>query len=464
MKLRFGRMLRDKLDGEHGLSRSRLAELTQRFPAVRDEVDRRRAEGEFAFQRLDRQTEVVRGIRRFADGVGQTCDHVLVLGVGGAAHGTRALVGALRPPAWNELSDARRDNFPRLTVLDNIDPGSLTEALRRIDPRRVLVNVISKSGDTPGTLAQYLVVRGWLDHAVGPVAAARHLVFTTGPDRGALRELAEREGIAAFEIPAGIGSRYSVLTAAGLLPAALVGIDIDALVAGGRRAVQAAGRAELRHNPPALFAALLWAADAWLGARIHVLMPYDDRLRSLSAWFVQLWAESLGKRIDRRGKPLFVGPTPVAALGASDQQGQVQLFMEGPFDKVIAFIRVEDPGRDQIIPHRPDLPEAMAWLQGHTVGELLLTGQEATSAALARTGRMNLTIALQRLDAAAMGELLMFLQLAAGYAGVWYGVNPFDEPGGQMGQRLAFASLGRPGYRKEGPVYAGNGTPVDAIE
>ncbi len=461
MKLHYGRMLSDKLDGQHGLGRNRMAELVQRFGGVLAEVETRRSQGEYGFYGLGRQDDVVTGIRRFAEGVGQAYDHVLVLGIGGSALGTRALVTALRAPAWNELDDEAREYFPRITVLENVDPTSMAAALRRIDPRRVFVNVISKSGGTAETLAQYLVVRGWLDQALGPDAAVRHLAFTTDPSKGPLRELATREGIAALEVPPEVGGRFSVLTSVGLLPAALVGIDIEGLIRGANRALDHAARPDLLTNPAALYAALLWAADAWLGAKIHVLMPYSDRLKDFAAWFVQLWAESLGKRVDRRGQPVFAGPTPLGAVGASDQHSQVQLFMEGPFDKVVTFVRVEAPSEDIRIPHRPDLPEELAYLQGHTLGELLHAEQEATSAALARMGRMNATIELPRLDAEVMGELIMFMQLATGFAGAWYGVNPFDQPGVELGKRLTFAAMGRPGFAKEGSATADSGLPPD---
>lgn len=461
MKLHYGRMMSDKLDGQHGLARNRVAELVQRFGAVFAEVETRKSQGEYGFYGLGQQADIVSGIRRFADGVGQAYDHVLVLGIGGSALGTRALVNALRPPAWNELDDEAREYFPRITVLENVDPTSMAAALRRIDPRRVFVNVISKSGGTPETLAQYLVVRGWLDQALGPDAAVRHLAFTTDPSKGPLRELAAREGIAALEVPPDVGGRFSVLTAVGLLPAALVGIDIEGLIRGANRALEHAARPDLLNNPAALYAGLLWAADAWLGAKIHVLMPYSDRLRDFAPWFVQLWAESLGKRVDRRGQPICGGPTPLGAVGASDQHSQVQLFMEGPFDKVVSFVRVEAPGEDLRIPHRPDLPEEMAYLQGHSLGELLLAEQEATSAALARMGRMNATLVVPRLDAEVLGELIMFMQVATGFAGVWYGVNPFDQPGVELGKRLTFAALGRPGFAKEGSATADSGLPTD---
>jgi glucose-6-phosphate isomerase len=462
MKLRYGRIFTDKLDGIHGLPRARLQDLLQRFPTVQAEVRARRREGEYGFYELGEQAETVAAIRRFAEGVGQAYDHVLVLGIGGSALGTKALVNALRPPAWNELDDEAREFYPRITLLENIDPTSIAGALRRIDPRRVLVNVISKSGGTAETLAQYLVVRAWLDQALGPDAAVRHLVFTTDPTKGPLREMAERESIAALAVPPGVGGRFSVLTAVGLLPAALVGIDVTGLINGARRALARAESEDLLHNPPALHAALHWAADAWLGARIHVLMPYSDRLRELAAWHAQLWAESLGKRVDRRGQEVQVGPTPLAAIGATDQHSLVQLFMEGPFDKVVTFVRIEHFGEDVAIPGGAGLPEELAYLAGHTMGELLLTEQEATSAALARMGRMNLTLSLPALTAETMGELIMFYQLATGFAGAWYGVNPFDQPGVELGKRLTFAAMGRPGFSKEpGPGASG---PADVTD
>ncbi len=448
IRLRYGRMLQEALDGEHGIPRSRLAELTRRFGAVQDEVRARRAGGEYGFYGLAGQDETVRGITRFASGAGQAFDHVLVLGIGGSALGTRALLSALKPPAWNELDDDAREYYPRLTVLENVDPVTVRAALARIDPRRVLVNVVSKSGGTAETLAQYLVVRAWLEAALGP-AVHRHLVFTTDPAKGALRQIADREGIATLAVPPDVGGRFSVLSPVGLLPAALVGIDVEGLLRGARRAVERAEEPDLLRNPAALYAALLWAADTWYGARIHVLMPYADRLRDVAEWFRQLWAESLGKRVDRRGGIVHAGPTPLAAVGATDQHSQVQLFMEGPHDKVVTIVGVDEPGDDVPIPARPDLPPDVSYLAGHTLGRLLAAERDATAGALARAGRMNCLLQLPEVSAETVGELLMFFQLATGFAGAWYGVDPFDQPGVELGKRLTFRAMGRAGFEAE---------------
>jgi glucose-6-phosphate isomerase len=456
MKLAYGRMLQEGLDGRCGLPRARLAELAERFGTVQQEVRRRRAGGEYGFYGLVDQGATIRQISNFAEGLGQAHDHVLVLGIGGSALGTKALLSALRRPAWNEWDDEGREFYPRLTVLENVDPTTVAAALARIDPRRVLVNVISKSGGTAETMAQYLVVRGWLEDALGD-AAFRHLVFTTDPARGALREIAAREGIATVEVPPGVGGRFSVLSPVGLLPAALVGIDIAGLLAGAQRAVDRAESDDLMQNPAALYAALHWAADTDLGARIHVLMPYTDRLREFAEWYRQLWAESLGKRVDREGRTVHVGPTPVAATGATDQHSQVQLFMEGPFDKVITFIRLERFGDEVRIPSPvgvgpgagPELPADLAYLPGHTLGELLNAEYEATASALAEMGRMSCTLHLSELTAETLGEAIMFFQLATGYAGAWYGIDPFDQPGVELGKRLTYAAMGRPGYESK---------------
>lgn len=448
--LQYGRMFRDGLDGEHGLPREQLAVLARRFGAVQDEVRARRGQGEYGFYDLAAQDDTVRGITQFAGGAGQAFDHVLVLGIGGSALGTRALLNALRAPAWNELDDEGRDFYPRLTVLENVDPVTVRGALQRIDPRRVLVNVVSKSGGTAETLAQYLVVRAWLEEALGP-AVHRHLVFTTDPARGALREIASREGIATLEVPPSVGGRFSVLSPVGLLPAALVGIDVLRLVAGARRALERAETPELLRNPAALHAGLHWAADTTLGARVHVLMPYTDRLRDFAEWYRQLWAESLGKRVDRRGAEVFAGPTPLAAVGATDQHSQVQLFMEGPHDKVITFVRVASFGDEVRIPGRSGLPAELDYLAGKSLGDLLRAECDATAGALARMGRMHCMLTVPAITEEVVGELLMFYQLATGYAGVWYGIDPFDQPGVELGKRLTFAAMGRDGYTDAPP-------------
>jgi glucose-6-phosphate isomerase len=445
LTLDYTNMLQSSLNGR-GIAMSELEGLADRFPGVHQEIERRREAKELGFFDLPYSSAVVDDIQKFADGVGQVFTSVVVLGIGGSALGTLALQQALVKPNWNELDDAQRDYFPRLYVLDNIDPTTISALLDRIDPRRTLFNVVSKSGATAETMAQFLIVRERLQNALEGDGYRGHFVFTTDPAEGVLRDLADAEQIATLPIPANVGGRFSVLSAVGLLPAALIGIDIRALLQGAAAMDDWSRTPKLLDNPAGLFAALQYIAQTQHGAPIHVMMPYSDRLARVADWFCQLWAESLGKRANREGKEVFVGPTPVKALGATDQHSQVQLYMEGPFDKTIALVGLLEHPIDLAIPSAYADRPSLSYLGGHTLGELLEAERMATAAALARHGRMNLSLMLPALQAHAIGQLLMMLQIATVYAGALYGVNPLDQPGVELGKQLTYGLMGRAGF------------------
>jgi glucose-6-phosphate isomerase len=445
ISLDFNNMLSPRLGQGRGVEPESLRALGQRFPEIHADVQRRREAGELGFFDLPYAGEVVDEIERFAEGGGQAFENVVVLGIGGSALGTIALRTALLHPFWNELDEERREFFPRLFVVDNPDPATFAGLLERIDLRRTLFNVVSKSGGTAETMSQLLIVRERLEAELGD-GYRGHLLFSTDPENGVLRRLARDEGIAALSIPPSVGGRFSVLSAVGLLPAALVGIPIRDLLEGARDMDERCRSADLMRNPAALFAALQFLADTEAGAPIQVMMPYSDRLRDVADWFRQLWAESLGKQHARDGREIFVGPTPVKALGATDQHSQVQLYMEGPFDKTITFVIEGSREEDLQIPGvYPDIAE-LGYLGGHTLGELLRVEKEATEAALAQRGRMNMTLELPAVDARSLGELFMLLQIATVYAGGLYGVDPLDQPGVELGKQLTYGIMGREGF------------------
>ena len=438
--LDYNNMMSPALGGR-GISEQIHAAYADRFKQVHAAVNARRERGDIGFYKLPHNRDVVREIRAFADGIGQAFDTVVVLGIGGSALGTLALQQALLKPHWNELNDEQRDYFPRLYVLDNVDPSTIGPLLERLDMRRTLFNVVSKSGTTGETMAQFLIVYEKLRAAFGddPDAVRRHLLFTTDPEKGVLRELAARENVPTLPIPPDVGGRFSVLSAVGLLPAALVGIDVEALLDGAAAMDERCRTDDVARNPAGVFACLQHAADSELKAPIHVMLSYSDRLYLTADWFRQLWAESLGK--DNRG------PTPVKALGATDQHSQVQLYMEGPFDKTITILSVGDRGDDVTIPKEyPDV-SALSYLGGHTLGELLNAEQRATAQALAQRGRMNMTLELPTISAHTMGQIFMMLQIATVYGGELYGVNPFDQPGVELGKELTYGYFGRAGYK-----------------
>ncbi|HKJ91800.1 MAG TPA: glucose-6-phosphate isomerase [Longimicrobiales bacterium] len=442
----YGNMMAPRLSGR-GIDPARLDAMADRFSGVVRQVERQREDGTLGFLSLPYETQLVDQIRKFADSPASLFEDVVVLGIGGSALGTIALRDALLPAGWNTLSADARNEEPRLHVLDNVDPRTIGPLLDRLDLSTALFDVVSKSGTTAETMSQFLIVRDRL-RAVLPDEEAyrRHLVFTTDPDNGVLRDLARKEKIAALPVPPNVGGRYSVLSAVGLLPAALVGIDIEALLAGARAMDQRCRSDVLAENPAGLFAALQWLAHTEAGAPIHVMMAYGDALYSIADWFRQLWAESLGKQKDLDGADVFVGPTPVKALGTTDQHSQVQLYVEGPFDKTFTFLRLGEHTVDVPIPEIYGDIDALAYLGGHTLGQLLDAEQRATAAALARHGRMNMTIELPALTPHAVGELLMMLEIAAVYMGALYGIDPLNQPGVELGKRLTYGLMGRSGY------------------
>ena len=390
------------------------------------------------------QDAVVDEIEAFAERARDRFDDLVVLGIGGSSLGAAAVVSALQHPARALQGSA--GHGMRVHIVDNVDADVVTGLLEVLDPARTLVNVISKSGTTAETMAAYLAFEAWLREALGD-AFGEHVAITTDPETGILRPLAERDGIRAFSVPPSVGGRFSVLSPVGLLPIALAGLDVRALLAGAARANDAAARPLHESVPKRGALAQLLASRR--GARISVLMPYSTRLRRLSDWFVQLWAESLGKAVDRRGARVHAGTTPLPAVGTTDQHSQVQLFNEGPFDKVVAFVRIGEPDRDHVIPEPREGLGALSYLGGRRFHELMNAELAATAHALAAHRRANYTVRMPRADAEHLGELLQTLMWQTALVGERWGIDAYDQPGVELGKVYTYALMGRDGFDEE---------------
>ena len=437
IRIDFSNMISTGVAG--GIQATTWKRSSKQFRDTHAAVQRLADSGSLGFFTLPTDKRLLQQTLDYAQSARGRYDDVVILGIGGSALGPLALRTALRPYAWNSITADGRGGFPRLHVLDNVDPESIAALLDRLDHARTLFVVTSKSGGTAETMAQFLIVRDRLTKK-GESWGGRNTVFITDPSKGALRPLATREKVDALEIPANVGGRFSVLTPVGLLPAALIGIDVAAMLDGAEEMRKRCETDILARNPAGCFAMLQWIADRKLKKNIQVLMPYSDPLRDLAAWFVQLWAESLGK-IHPDGTS--VGPTPLAALGATDQHSQVQLFMEGPKDKTVTFIAVKERAVDLEIPAAyADIPE-LSYLGGHSLAELIGVEQRATAGALAARGRPNMTIEIDRVDPWHIGGLLMMFEIATAYAGTLYGVDAFSQPGVELGKQFAYAQLGR---------------------
>jgi glucose-6-phosphate isomerase len=423
-----------------GIDRITWADAGQQFADAKRGFDSLRTGGTVGFVDLPSNNTLLDQVTRFSATARGKYDDVVILGIGGSALGPIALRTALRPSGWNMLEDKARDGYPRLHVLDNVDPETIAALLNRLHLPRTLFIVTSKSGGTAETMAQFLIVHERIMSS--KLDAATQMVFITDPRQGALRPLAQRLGVTALDIPPDVGGRFSVLTPVGTLPAALIGIDVKSLLDGAGAMAKRCDTGDLAGNPAGVYAMLQWLADTRLRKSIAVFMPYSDPLRDFAAWFVQLWAESLGKK---RPDGTSVGSTPVAALGATDQHAQVQLFMEGPADKTVTFVAVKERATDIRIPAAFTDVKELGYLAGHSLGELIDIEQRATAGALAKRGRPNMTINLDRVDAQHVGQMMMFLEIATAYAGQLYGIDAFNQPGVELGKQFAYALLGRPG-------------------
>ena len=262
-----------------------------------------------------------------------------------------------------------------------------------------------------------------------------------------MRKIGESLGVRMFELPPRVGGRFSVLSAVGLLPAALTGMDVNALLAGARDMAEWIASSQDWENPACGFAGVQFLEDTLLGRRVSVMMPYSARLRDLADWYRQLWAESLGKATDRQGRTVNVGPLPVKSLGVTDQHSQLQLYAEGPDDKVVTFLEVGEFTETVRIPAPGAEADALVYLGGHTLAELLWAEQKSTAWALAQRGRPSLTITVPRVDAFSLGALIYLLESATAIAGELYDVDAFDQPGVELSKMATYALMGRPGYQ-----------------
>lgn len=420
------------IEVEGGLGRNEISEMKPRLDeAAKDLL----GDGAPGFMRLPRTSEYSEASMSLADEIRSSgATDFIHIGIGGSALGPMAVHKALRHPYYN-LMGTRPG--PRMHFAENVDPTTLSAILDVAEPDGTWVNVVTKSGSTAETMANFLVVRGHLAQALGDFGYQEKTIATTDPEKGFLKEVADREDLKVLPVPKDVGGRFSVLTPVGLLPAAVSGLDVEAMLAGARQCVEEFEERGSEH-PAVVGAAMHYLMDTARGRNVRVMMAYSDALERLAAWFVQLWAESLGKD----GK----GSTPHGAVGTTDQHSQVQLFMEGPHDKVIEIIEVENHGRDLEIPKAYSDLEGVGYLGGHSIAELLNVECDATREALTGAGRPNSTMKLAEINEENLGYIFQALEIQTAISGSLYGVNAFDQPGVEAGKEITYKRMGRPGH------------------
>lgn len=432
---------------EHGITKEQLTALAEKTAPLIEKLNQQRAAGQTPYRDLPYNDEYSAEVNKLTADLKDKCENFVVLGIGGSALGNIALQAALNPYMYN--IDASQRPCPRLFVFDNVDPMQFHSFLDWIEDKleKTIFNVISKSGQTAETAAQFLVIRDMLLEKLGPQSLKEHVIATTNSKQGTLRTIADASGFRTLEVPEGVGGRFSVLSPVGLLSAAVCGIDIESLLAGARKMDERVSEVDFYKNPAAINSAINYHYYS-KGKKISVMMPYSYALKDLTDWYRQLWAESLGKANDLAGNKVYIGPTPVKALGATDQHSQVQLYREGPNDKLFTFLQVKKFGPDVTIGKTPDSAPELDYLAGAKMSKLLKSEKLATEYVLLRDNRPCLTVSFDEINPGTIGQFICLFEVTTSLTALLFNINAYDQPAVKLGREATFALMGRAGFEE----------------
>jgi glucose-6-phosphate isomerase len=406
--------------------------------------------------------KAIREIQELGREIAAKYESVISLGIGGSYLGLKAAQDALAPAYYNEFSKIRKAR-PRIYFEgNNLDPDTLSILLKNLNPKKTFVVVISKSGETTETKAAFMVVQDWLKKAVGK-KYGRRIIAITDPDGGSLRKIVsaeQKKDILSFRslpLLKGVGGRFSELNM-GLLHLAILGVSLKEVLAGAKDMSLVCNRALYTENPAYMYAALHYILYKNKNKSLAVMMPFSETLKSTADWYIQLLAESLGKKYARKveiladgseawlqdkGSVVNTGRTPVPCRGTGDLHSVQQNNVEGENNKVITFIKVEKFKNEVKVPAKADI------LSGKRFSELITLAEEATEWALCREGRPNCTIALERVSPYTWGGLLFFFEIATAFEGELLNVNAFDQPGVEGYKNYMYYKLGKPGISRD---------------
>jgi glucose-6-phosphate isomerase len=436
--------------GNHaGISIEEIASYERRAKQIHETLATERESGSLPFYDLPDRKEDLKEVKKLGNEIkqemGDRLENLLVIGIGGSSLGGIAVTRALCHPFHNLLPHETR-KAPRIFFAENIDPDEIKGLFDLLDPETTLINVISKSGTTAEPMANFLLFQKHMIEKIGEKSYKRRVIATTDPKFGTMRDIANDLGLRTLKVPAGVGGRFSVLSQVGLFPAYMAGIDIDALAAGAAAMVKRVNTNDLGKNPAYLNAVIHYHLHTKRGVNMAVLMPYSTALAEVAEWYRQLLAESLGKKHALSGEIVYAGQTPIKAVGAVDQHSQIQLYREGPYDKIITLLGVDNFKNFLNIPSLYEAYEGISYLGGHTLNELFDAEKRAAARALVKSHRPVLEISLPEINPYTVGQLFYLYEVQTVFAGYLYNVNSLDQPGVEAGKQYTYSLLGRKGY------------------
>lgn len=447
IKLDLTCLLTEKKGSRNLLTLDQLSQYEPKAEEARVHLMEQKESREVGFYLLPYDLETVHEVENYAKDKRDRFKNFVVLGIGGSALGNIALLRSLKGQYYNFRKASKRGG-PRVFVLDNVDPEFLADFLGSIRVENTLFNVISKSGSTVETSAQFLLVTEMLKKKLGK-KFHKNIVITTDREEGDLRRIAQDYKMKSFVIPKNVGGRFSVLSSVGLLTAAMLDIKIRDLLCGAREMLERCETAPLLENPAFLNSLIHYLMDRTKKKSISVMMSYSNELFYWADWYRQLWAESLGKNTDREGHRMAVGQTPIKALGTTDQHSQLQLYTEGPNDKVFTFLSVEKYRLDLKMPNFGGDYSSLGYLSGKNLSELFSAEMRATEYALRMQNRPSMRLVFPEINEYTVGQFIMLYELSAAFSGELYNINSFDQPGVEAGKKAAYRLLGRKGFEEE---------------
>jgi glucose-6-phosphate isomerase len=378
-------------------------------------------------------------IKAAAAKIRKSSDALIVIGIGGSYLGARAAIEALSHSFHNQMNGNTQIYFAG----QNISSTYISHLLEMLEGKDISINVISKSGTTTEPAVAFRIFRDYLEKKYGKEEAKNRIFVTTDKEKGALKQLATEEGFETFVIPDDVGGRYSVLTAVGLLPIAVAGLDIDKMMQGAQAAADKYNNADLATNQSYQYAAVRNALYR-KGKTIELLVNYEPALHYVSEWWKQLYGESEGK--DQKG--LF----PAAVDFSTDLHSMGQYVQEGRRDLIETVVQVAKPKVELTIGEDAANLDGLNFLAGKTMDEVNKNAFQGTVLAHVDGGVPNMVVELDELNEFTFGELVYFFEKACGISGLLMGVNPFDQPGVEAYKKNMFALLGKPGYEAEKEV------------
>lgn len=444
LSLDFTNCLSEAIGATHGLTKSEVETLVAKFPKHHESIDELRANGESGFFELPYQdTAELKAALKKHHGKWQD---LVVVATGGSALAARALVGALTHAGHN-LQDAKaRKGAPRIHFLDNPDPVAVSQTLEVLDLKKTLFQVVSRSGLTAETDALVMWLFDILKKKVGKSALSSQVVVVTDREKGPLAEIAKQEKIDILHNPANLAGRYAILGNTGLFAAGMSGLDIAALLAGAGEMDKRCRHGDPYRNPAYMHSLVHYLLTRKRRKTIHVMFAFSNRLHAIGQWYSHLCGVSLGKMLNRKGKAVHVGPSPMASLGSFDQHGQQQLYAEGPFDKVVTFVVAREHGAKAVAPQLYPKLEPLGWLKDADFAAILEHAYVGCEQHLTAAGRPNMAVTVDTVDEAHIGGLIYMLELSTAMSAELYGIDPFDQPGVEQGKQATYAQFGRPGF------------------